>query len=758
MKHRTLAVLAALPLALAASEWPVVRSFDSDHLARIALPLGGIGTGTISLGGRGELRDFEMMNRPAKGLFGVDDYFAISVKGANTPRRTKMLAGPLCDFEYLDANGKSAFNHGLPRFTAASFKAAYPFGQVFLTDRSIPVEVRIKGFNPLVPGDVEASSLPIASLRYEVTNVSGETLEVSVCGSLRNIIGCDGTKTMPDWNGNPIFCGMKNNVNEFREGEVVRGIAFLPGDVDPKDAAWGTMALVTAEKDGVSWRVDGPPNDWSKKSQDFWDDFSADGEVTQREKSADSDPMGSLCVKKSIQPGETKAFQFWITWSFPNRKTWFGKGTEGETVGNWYTRRFPDAWKAACDIVPEMESLERRTLDFVRGVLALDAPAELKDAALSNLSVLRSQTTFRTADGRFFGWEGTFDNVGSCHGSCTHVWNYDEALPFLFPELARTMRDVEFNFSLHDDGLMSFRAEMPIETNAKNWNLAAADGQMGCVMKVYREWRVCGDDAWMKSLWPKVRKALEYAWREGSWDADRDGVMEGVQHNTMDVNYHGPNAQMQFWYFGALKAAAAMASAVGEPDFAAECESILAKGVAWTDENLFNGEYYEHRVTPGCQAEYQVGKGCLIDQFAGATTAEICGLGRIGDEEKRRTALKSVLKYNRRDDMSGEYRHQRSYVMGDEAGILMATWPRGERERFPFPYFDEVWTGMEYVFASELIFSGMRDEALRVVRDVRARYDGSKRNPFSEPECGHHYARALASWGTLRAWTGEKLP
>ena len=34
------------------------------------------------------------------------------------------------------------------------------------------------------------------------------------------------------------------------------------------------------------------------------------------------------------------------------------------------------------------------------------------------------------------------------------------------------------------------------------------------------------------------------------WDGNQDGVMEGSQHNTMDVDY-GPNPQMG-WYMGAL--------------------------------------------------------------------------------------------------------------------------------------------------------------------------------------------------------------
>ena len=37
-----------------------------------------------------------------------------------------------------------------------------------------------------------------------------------------------------------------------------------------------------------------------------------------------------------------------------------------------------------------------------------------------------------------------------------------------------------------------------------------------------------------------MKRALEFAWVPGGWDANRDGVLEGVQHNTYDVEFYGP--------------------------------------------------------------------------------------------------------------------------------------------------------------------------------------------------------------------------
>src|ERR1051325_10578891 len=47
-----------LPVSRTTIEFP--RIFSQGELSRIAFPLGGIGTGSISLGGRGQLRDFEI--------------------------------------------------------------------------------------------------------------------------------------------------------------------------------------------------------------------------------------------------------------------------------------------------------------------------------------------------------------------------------------------------------------------------------------------------------------------------------------------------------------------------------------------------------------------------------------------------------------------------------------------------------------------------------------------------------------------------
>lgn len=744
------------------NSWPVLKHYDENHVSKIALPIGGIGTGTVSVSGRGSLVDWEIMNRPGKNFSTVTPgndapFFAIHIENGEK-KYTKGLMGPLLDYEYEHMEGRPVNHHGIPRFEKATFDAAYPFGIVNLSDSELPVDVQMKVFNPLIPGDDDASGIPIAILRYEVTNKTDSPLKVSVCGSIRNFIGKDGSKFYLDWKGDRIYEGAVKNKNEFRTSKDFQGIYFMPGEVKKDDPAWGTIALTTEAARNVTYRTSSVHNAWSNAVLDFWDDFSDDGSLVEKDKQVDDDPMASLSVQQEIPANETKVFQFFLTWHFPNRQAW-----ASEVVGNYYTTKYADAWDVISKTYPDLDTLESQTLEFAHAFLDSDFPDEVKEAALFNLSTLRSQTVFRLADGHMMGWEGCMDMNGSCAGSCTHVWNYEQATAFLFGKLAETMRDVEFNYATRPNGSMSFRAGLPL-IKAQSGG-TAADGQMGTIMKMYRDWQLSGNTEFLQKSWSNVKQALAFAWEENSWDANADGVMEGSQHNTMDVNYSGPNPQMQFWYLGALKAAEKMAQAMDDKKFAKKCATIYKSGSKWTDENLFNGEYYEHQVLDPETKEiitdysapnmpkYQLAKGCLVDQLVGQYMAHICGLGYLAPKEHIQTTLESILKYNYRESMAEHFNNMRSYALGNESALLMASWPKG-RPKVPFPYFSEVMTGFEYTAAVGMIYEGMESEGLKVIGDIRNRYDGAKRSPFDEAECGHHYARAMASWGAVPALTG----
>jgi uncharacterized protein (DUF608 family) len=542
----------------------------------------------------------------------------------------------------------------------------------------------------------------------------------------------------------------------------------MSSDIEKSEAEqWGTMALVVPVAEDASYRTAWLKAGWGTPLLDFWDDFTDDGRLVERAADPDNgQPRGSLAVQARVPAGATRAFPFAVAWHFPNRYAWSAK-----RLGNHYATLYADAWDVAEKTFPRLPALEAETSAFTAAFLGSDLPSEVKESALFNLSTLRTQTCFRTEDGRFYAWEGCNDKDGCCWGSCTHVWNYEQAVAFLFGGLARSLREVEFGPQTDAaTGLLSFRWKLPLEDAP--WGKAAADGQMGCIMKMYRDWQLSGDTAFLRSLWPKVRKAVEFCWIPGGWDADKDGLMEGCQHNTMDVEYYGPNPQMGLWYLGALRAAEEMARGAGDAAFAATCRELFENGSRRIDAELFNGRYYIHKVVPPksvsdiapallvgmgaadvTKPDYQLGQGCLVDQLVGQFMAHVCGLGYLVKPENVQTTLRSILRYNRRDTLDDHFNCLRTFALGDEAALLMAGYPDG-RPANPFPYFTEVMTGFEYTAAIGMLYEGMTADGLRSIADVRNRYDGLKRNPYDEAECGHHYGRAMIAWAGALALTG----
>lgn len=172
------------------------------------------------------------------------------------------------------------------------------------------------------------------------------------------------------------------------------------------------------------------------------------------------------------------------------------------------------------------------------------------EAVAANLSILKSPTVLRQYDGRLWGWEGSKDAVGSCAGFCTHVWNYAQAICHLFPTLERSLRETEFFENQNAAGHRQFKAALPIRPQAHDF-YAAADGQLGGIMKVYRDWRISGDSVWLRHLFPRVKISLDYCIR--TWDPRHAGVLEAPHHNTYDIEFWGPDGMCTSFYLWHLK-------------------------------------------------------------------------------------------------------------------------------------------------------------------------------------------------------------
>jgi uncharacterized protein (DUF608 family) len=742
--------------------------YSGDCLSRVALPMGGIGAGMLCLEGTGALSHFSLRHKPE--VFNEPLTFAaVCVKGETNIAR--VLEGPVPTWKKFGApgagNGASGTSFGLPRFRQAAFKVRFPFGVVTLTDEDVPLGIEITGWSPFEPGDADASSLPVAALEYRFRNTSERPIEAVFSWNAKNFMAI---------------------------GENPRAVAPAPGGFvlsgsGAKDRGWEEGAFSAtvgdpAVKVNHAWFRGG----WWDPITTAWNDV-ARGACFERPPVADGEasPGATVFVPFTIAPRASKTIVLRLAWYVGRSDLRVGKDPDAAsdaeprpgTYSPWYAGRFSGIADVTAYWRDRFDDLRDGTRRFSDCFYDTTLPPEAVDAVAANLTILKSPTVMRQADGRLWSWEGCSDNSGCCHGSCTHVWNYAQAIPHLFPSLERSLRETEFGPSQDDRGHQQFRSALPIRPVAHDFH-AAADGQFGGIMKAFREWRISGDTEWVRRLWPRIRASLDYCIRQ--WDPGRKGWTEEPHHNTYDIEFWGPDGMCTSFYLGALKAAVAIGTALGED--VTEYAALLDRGTKRTEAELFDGEYFLQKIQwQGLRAKdptdvqsyggayspearelmqkegpkYQYGTGCLSDGVLGSWLALVCGAGQVLDARKVASHLVAVHRYNLKRDLSTHANPQRpSYACGAEGGLLLCSWPKGGKLSLPFVYSDEVWTGIEYQVASHLIMMGRVDEGLEIVRVCRDRYDGRVRNPFNEYECGHWYARAMSSYALLQGLSGAR--
>lgn len=744
-----------------------MKKYRGENLNNISFALGGMGAGTICFTGWGSLDSVAIRHHPDK-FFTPTAFSAITILGKQPA--TRLLEAPVPKVHYftnVPEAGRGFFvtpkgkTYGLPRYTDGEFSAAFPFASLMLHDRSFPIKAEVKVWSPFAPGDADASSLPFASLEYSLENTGKTPLDAVYSFSMFQFL--DGGTPLPAANG-----------------------FVLPDTPDGKTGFCATAdgAFSDCFWYRSNWWFDALTMQWNRITAGM----QAGTPYSDPEKG--TSPGASLGVKLHLQPGEKKTVALRLCWFIPTSELRIGpeekdyseeERTRLPKYRPWYAGQFRDIAHTASEWQRRYEELRKRTADFSDALASSTVPEEILDAVSANLSVLKSPTVMRQTDGRLWCWEGCNDTEGSCHGSCTHVWNYAQAICHLFPNLERGLRETEF-FENQDQntGHQEFRTSLPIRKSGHTF-YAAADGQLGGIIKTYREWRISGNTDWLRKLWPRLKKSVEYC--IGQWDPDREGRLHLPHHNTYDIEFCGCDSLTMSFYVSALAAITQIAQALREDP--ADYPVLRDKARAVMENELFNGEYFcqkpeprqdsENDFHPLCWAPpetlpgevnkylsdpippYQYGAGCLSDEVLGIWLGELAGLRDLVREDELRSALNSVYTYNYHKDFIGHANPQRAgYAAADEPGLLLCSWPKGGKPPLPFVYSDEVWTGVEYQVASHLLMQGITEKALEIVRGARSRYDGKFRNPFSEYECGDWYARSLSSYALLEAYTGVR--
>lgn len=743
--------------------------YVGQYTKEISFPLGGIGTGSIGLGGDGRLIDWEIFNKPSKGS--INRYTHFAIRAIQGDKITAAVLNGDIQKEFIGQYKKSNFTGygfgpsnqkmcGFPHFKNVEFNGEFPLALLDFKDDKFPANVNMTAFNPFIPLDAKNSSIPAAFFEFEVENITSENVEYQIALSVAN--------------------PYKDSINKADINNRVKTLTLLNNGTGKDELKHGDLTLAT-DCDTAYTQTYWYRGGWQDSIVSFWNEFSNEKHINERiyDDQGRYD-TGTLIAEIKLCPKEKKKVKFILSWNVPNNYNYWNecKNDDGthKTWKNYYATVFENSVQTAVYSLENWDYLYNRTLNFKKALHETTMPKEVIDAASSNLSVLKSPTVLRLEDGSFYGWEGVHELEGSCEGTCQHVWNYAYALCFLFPELERSIRDMEFNFSTDENGRMGFRIMLPLGRKMTDFR-ACVDGQMGAVIKCYREWKISGDNKWLEANWENIKKVLEYAWSENNedcWDLDKDGVLEGRQHHTLDMELFGPSSWLEGMYLAALKAAAEMADFLGDTQKAQEYREIFDKGYRWTKENLFNGKYFiqkvdinDKRITDKFDAspkywndetkqiKYQIHEGSSIDQMLAQWHADIIGLGEIFDKEQVFDALSEMMKNNYKPTMREFVNPWRIFSVNDEAGTVICDYPHGtEKPKIPIPYCEETMTGFEYSFAGLLCSRGKIDDGLKVVKAVRDRFDGEKRNPWNEFECGSNYARSMASYALIPILSG----
>lgn len=727
--------------------------FSGSQLKYIGMPVGGICTGQLYLGGDGQLWNWDIFN--------------VSMLDPGGEPGFRYYVNPLTQGAKIFENGfgikiKDGFRQfyrplNKDGFSDIQFSGQYPVGNIEYKDVAAPITVNLKAYSPFIPTDADNSGIPVTILEYTVSNEHDKDIEVELGGWLQNMAGFLKGKGKEGKHVNKVV-----TTNEY-----TRLILDGTGGYKNELPDWGNMSLTLLGQGKASAKV-------SKiKGVDLY--------VLGKETEEDSVDLGNELVggvygQAKLKKGERKTFTFLISWYFPNVHLWDAAHNwkDKKNLRHYYDAKFDHASEVA-DYVLKNKWLLDATKDWTNTWYDSSLPKWFLDRTFVNVSTLATSACQRFHDitgnpeneGRFYTFEGVYKGPGTC----THVFHYEQAMGRVFPNLARQLRaQTDLGLSFKDDGIIGYRGEFS-DIGKHDGRGYAVDGHAGTIMRIYREHQMTSDNSFLKANWSKIKKSIRYLINHDKEKTGKaDGILEGVQYNTLDRIWYGKITWISGLYAAALKAGAEMASEMDDRRFEKECSKIASLAYKNISEQLYEGEYFIHERDPEHMDTPNTNIGCHTDQLLGQYWSKQVGLGDILPNDKVKSALKAIVKYNYVENY-GDYLTnadipiKRWYADYDEPGIIMCTFPKGGGDQAPgeiknewektiVGYFSEMWTGQEHQLAATLLSEGLVEEALKVEKAVHTRYSPNRRNPYNEIEYGNHYTRAMSGYAPFVSASG----
>ncbi len=710
-------------------------TYQGKYLTGLDFPIGAVGGSVIRMNGKAERQWWQIFNnfeeRAGSGIV-PNSFFAIRTKTKKTTVVKALQTSSVGSFSPMDS---------------LSFQGEFPLGWYNFGDDELPVEVTLEAYNPLIPMDMKNSSIPCGIFSITVKNTSEDKIEINLLATQQNAVGFSGYDTITGPN-NRQCKGYGQNKNTIIANANKTSLQMT--------GATGSMQL-SAYAGEVSYAAS-----WEDLPS-LYNDFSDDGKLTGKKMALSPEARktvdGALSIGFTLQAGEEKTITFVLSWYFP-------KGTFGRSdIPEWYFveggSMYENWWADASDVddyvMKNFEYLDSTTRLYHETMYSSTLPRYVLDRISSNLSVLKSPTSFWTKDGYFGIWEST-SNKEEWFGNCKHVIHYAQGHARIFPELGRILRKIDLNTQT-DEGLLPAR---------DGQLLNAMDGHFGTILGVYREHLLSDNNDFLSAAWPRTKKAMDYVIL--NYDADSDGMLSGTYHNTLDCNSSGTSPWIGSLYVAALKASSQMALLMGEDELSADYGKLSNTAAKNQNQELWSEELGYYIAKPEHLPETRLmDKACGLDMLLGQWWANQLNLGRIYPLERSLRGLSAIHRINRFTE-DGSKRPYRDFLGNDDTGWQMFVHPDTVPKN-SIHYYCETMTGFEYAAAATMMQHGMVEQGLEIVEEISKRYDGRFRgpdevtaasnatvfgsgSPFGEDECGDYYARAMSSWSVLLALQG----
>lgn len=530
-------------------------------------PLGGVGTGAASLAPDGRLDSITVnqnFGAPIQTPAGTFAALAVNRGGSITARELARAAG-----------GRGA--------SETRFVREIPEAMLEFSGPDMPAEVRLHAFSPLIPGDLERSSLPGAVFRYRVRNPSAQSAMVSVAFSWQNLAG----------HGAPAGGLNGGWVHESFLESGAAGVRTLLETADGSPAPREYTVLAQAPGDGA---VSFLPA-WTPESGAFWPAFEAAGTLPETEPRAarlaagpGEAPAGAVCVQLPVAPGGEREFVFVLAWNAPRLAV-----SDGGPLEARYAERWRDSRQTASHLLDRWPSYLEAMNAYWNRLAEADIPLRVLRGMRAELSLLQSHG-IHLRDGRF--GLATLDprrpgNIGSPEERLAMA----DMLLACFPDLLRSELDLFAGCQLADGAVPSAAGHVGIRIGTGDvpggfLNRPDSAAAFIALIHLYTLWT--GDEEFGQAMAPHIRMGAEWLMAQ---DRNGDGLPDGP--SVWDDNAAQVNAFGATLYLAALKIAAETNGDAGDFEFQARTVQRLREGAESASLQLWNGHWLRPSFAPG---------------------------------------------------------------------------------------------------------------------------------------------------------------